>query len=70
MGDFWDLIKRITGVYYTGYDTMCVMTADGKEFDCQTPSRYRMLWFTRIPVDTACFLTSRYHPTGGILGLS
>ena len=64
------MIKHITGVvYYRGYDIMGVITVDGKEFGCHTPSRYRMLWYAGTPVGTACLLTSRYYPAGGILGV-
>ena len=73
MGDFfWDLTKRITGVvYYRACDIMGVIIVDGKEFGSyHTPSWYRMLWCARTPVITACLLTSRYHPAGGMLGVS
>ena len=49
---------------------MGVITVDGNEFICHTSSRYRVLWFARTPVGAACLLTSRYHPAGGILGVS
>ena len=57
-------------VYYRECDIMGVITVYGKEFGCHTPSRYRMLWYVRTPVGTACLLTSRYHPAGGILEVS
>ena len=63
-------MERITGVvYYRGYDIMGVITVDGKEFGCHTPSRYRVLWYARTHVGTACLLTSPYHPAGRILGV-